>query len=72
MAVLYYRILPEAPTPPVSAIADAGTDNECWAYGETALDGSEESRSGDVVCSLRADHEGPHWDQWDRVSWAES
>jgi hypothetical protein len=69
---LMYRVLADAPPPPPEAIADAGTDAECYAYGEEAIEGSETSRSGDVVCSLKDEHDGPHWDQWDRVSWSES
>jgi hypothetical protein len=69
---LPYRILPDAVPPAVESIADSGSDDECYAYGEDALDGSDTSRSGDVVCSLKNEHSGAHWDQWDRVSWVES
>lgn len=67
---LLYRILPDAepPAPDLVAVGAAGED-ECDAYGEEPEQGSQESRSGDVVCSLVREHPSPHWDGWDRCSW---
>lgn len=68
---LLYRLLPDAEPPDPQLLADAATgDDECDAYGEEPEQGSAESRSGDVVCSLVAGHDGPHFDGWDRCVWA--
>ena len=69
MSAPTYRLLPDAGPPDPSLVAEPGADDECDAYGEGPGQGSGESRSGDVVCSLVAGHEGPHFDQWDRCSW---
>lgn len=65
---LLYELVPgDAPTDLVPPILD-DSDEECQAYADTSANGVE-ARDGDVVCSRRAGHDGPHWDGWSRESW---
>lgn len=44
---------------PEGMVAATEDEDECMAYDEDA----------DMLCMLPEDHDGPHWDPFDRVLW---